>query len=47
MNAQQLKNSILQEAIQGRLVPQDASHCHHQQTALYGSGLQDGKTDCA
>ena len=23
MNAQQLKNSILQEAIQGRLVPQD------------------------
>ena len=25
MNAQQLKNSILQEAIEGRLVPQDPS----------------------
>jgi hypothetical protein len=26
MNAQQLRNSILQEAIEGRLVPQDPIH---------------------
>ena len=46
MNAQQLKNAILQEAIEGRLVPQDPNDgCIFLNTGPHRRGHGDQKID--